>query len=236
MPDRESETARHWLAAGPGARRPRLAGGPERRRRSPGGCTPTILPPSCSPPPSSRRRRTPTPRLQDRYDLLMDLADAHRWRGAWADLLETVEQAIETADEMDDVRLLARASSAMTDRRAVAVGRPRRDPRHGRRGTAPGPGRAPRRGRRAALPGDARAGQRALLQRQLRGAPRPDRAGAGDGPAARRRRAGARRLRGRVRVAVAARHRRAAAGAGERGDGASPRGSETSGRSSWPRR
>ena len=51
---------------------------------------------------------------QDRYDLLMDLADAHRWRGAWSDLLETVEQAIETADEMDDVRLLARASSAMT--------------------------------------------------------------------------------------------------------------------------
>ena len=233
--DRESETARHWLAAGPAHaahawRAARNAAGVARRVHAHDTAAELLA--------AARESigHDPDATPQDRYDLLMDLADAHRWRGAWSDLLETVEQAIETADEMDDVRLLARASSAMTIGALWQSAGHGEIARHGRGGTAPGARRAPRRGRPAPLPGDARARQRALLQRQLRGAPRAGRAGPGHGPAARRRRAGARRLRGRVRVAVAARHRRAALGAGERGDGASPPGSGTNARSWWPRR
>ena len=218
MPDRESETARHWLAAGPSHagrawRAARSAGGVARRMHAHDPAAELLAAAI------ETQTQDPDATLQDRYDLLMDLADAHRWRGAWADLLEAVEQAIETADEMDDVRLLARAVLGDDHRRPVAVRRSRRDPRHCRGSPAPSARGASRRGRPAPLPGDARTGQRALLQRQLRGTPRARGAGARHGPAAGRRRAGAGRLRGRVRVAVAARYRRAAAGARERGDG-----------------
>ena len=113
MPDRESETARHWLAAGPSHagrawRAARSAGGVARRMHAHDPAAELLAAAL------ETQSQDPDATLQDRYDLLMDLADAHRWRGAWADLLEAVEQAIETADEMDDVRLLARASSAMT--------------------------------------------------------------------------------------------------------------------------
>ena len=111
--DRESETARHWLAAGPAHaahawRAARNAAGVARRVHAHDTAAELLA----AARESIGHDADATP--QDRYDLLMDLADAHRWRGAWSDLLETVEQAIETADEMDDVRLLARASSAMT--------------------------------------------------------------------------------------------------------------------------
>ncbi|HQR27041.1 MAG TPA: hypothetical protein PLP61_08395, partial [Nocardioides sp.] len=45
---------------------------------------------------------------------LMGLAEAHRWRGDWASLLNAVEQATAVADQIGDVRLLGRAASAMT--------------------------------------------------------------------------------------------------------------------------
>ena len=48
----------------------------------------------------------PDATLGERYDLLMDLADAQRWSGDWEGLVGTAEQAIGVADEMgDDVRL-----------------------------------------------------------------------------------------------------------------------------------
>jgi tetratricopeptide (TPR) repeat protein len=113
LPDRESETARHWLAAGPANagrawRAARSAGGAARRMHAHDPAAELLAAALES------QVQDADATLQDRYDLLMDLADAHRWRGAWTPLLEAVEQAIETADELGDVRLLGRAASAMT--------------------------------------------------------------------------------------------------------------------------
>jgi hypothetical protein len=51
---------------------------------------------------------------EDRYRLLMELTDTHRWQGDWVSLLETATRAIEVATELDDVRRLAEAASSMT--------------------------------------------------------------------------------------------------------------------------
>ena len=116
----------------PGARRAAPGARPGAPPASPGGCTPTTPPRSCSAAARDSLGQDPDATPQDRYDLLMDLADAHRWRGAWSDLLETVEQAIETADEMGDVRLLAGPSAAMTIGALWQSAGHGDDPRHGR--------------------------------------------------------------------------------------------------------
>ncbi|MFN8192934.1 MAG: BTAD domain-containing putative transcriptional regulator [Nocardioidaceae bacterium] len=112
-PDRVSETARHWLAAGPAhaarAWRAAAAAALDARRvhahEQAASLLLAALDAQAADPGSSPR---------DRYDLLMDLAEAHRWRGDWAPLQKTTEDAIAVADEIGDVRLLARAASAMT--------------------------------------------------------------------------------------------------------------------------
>jgi hypothetical protein len=50
----------------------------------------------------------------DRYDVLMQLADAYRWAGKQAMLIETEVTAIRVARELGDVQRLAAAASAMT--------------------------------------------------------------------------------------------------------------------------
>ena len=82
----------------------------------------------------------PPPIALDRYDVLIALIDAHRWAAQWPQLIETVEQAIDVADELGDVRLLAQAATAANHRRALAVGPAGTGPRR-------------RRGRAAAQPG-----------------------------------------------------------------------------------
>lgn len=112
-PDRVSETAWHWLSAGPAhagrAWRAAAAAAAAARRvhahEQAGELLRAALD-ACADDPGA------TP--QDRYELLMDLAEAHRWRGDWAPLQQATEQAIAVADAMGDVRLLARAASAMT--------------------------------------------------------------------------------------------------------------------------
>ena len=233
---RPRERDRPALAGGrPGARRARLARGPERRRGRPAGARPRHRR-------RAARRRPRVDRARPRRHAAGPLRPADG-PGRRPPLARRVVRPPGDGGAGDrDRRRDGRRTPAGPcllgddDRRAVAVGRPRRDPRHGRGGAAPGARRAPRRGRPAALPGDARAGQRALLQRQLRGAPRPDRAGPGHGPAARRRRSwcstrarsGSCRCGGPTPPSCGwswrARRWR------------SPPGSGTSGRSSWPRR
>ena len=51
----------------------------------------------------------------DRYRLLMELADAHRWQGDWIGAARDARRRrSRSPTELDDVRLLARAASSMT--------------------------------------------------------------------------------------------------------------------------
>ncbi len=110
---RESETVRHWLAAGPAyagqAWRAAREAAESARRVHAYGEVAELLEAALD---SLVQDPTATP--ADRYDLLMTLADAHRWRAAWDPLLMTVQRAIAVADELGDVERLARAASAMT--------------------------------------------------------------------------------------------------------------------------
>ena len=112
-PGRESETARHWLAAGPAyagqAWRAARAAAEAARRVHAYGEVAELLEAALD---SMEKDPTATP--ADRYDLLMPLADAHRWRAAWEALHLTVQRAIAVADELGDVERLASAASAMT--------------------------------------------------------------------------------------------------------------------------
>ena len=111
--DRDTEVARHWLAAGPGHsgrawRAASAAAGVARRVHAYGEAADLIVAAlACL-------DQDPAGTARDRYDLLMDLGDAQRWRGAWSQLLETIERAIVVADQIGDVELLARAASGMT--------------------------------------------------------------------------------------------------------------------------
>ena len=111
--DRVSETAWHWLSAGPvhagRAWRAAAAAAAAARRIHAHEQAAELLRAALE---ALADDPGATPR--DRYDLLMDLAEAHRWRGDWSPLQQATEQAIAVADAMGDVRLLARAASAMT--------------------------------------------------------------------------------------------------------------------------
>jgi len=112
-PERIGETAHHWLAAGPAH-----AGRAWRAAASAAAAAQQVhayeqsaeLLRSALAAQAADAGSGP----RDRFDLLMDLASAHRWRGEWAPLLATIEEAITVADDVGDVRLLARAASAMT--------------------------------------------------------------------------------------------------------------------------
>ena len=112
-PDRETETARHWLAAGPAyagrAWRAAVAAARVARRVHAHDEAAELLVAALR---VMDDDADATP--QDHYDLLMDLAEAQRWQGDWTPLLDTVERAIRVADELGDVELLGRAASAMT--------------------------------------------------------------------------------------------------------------------------
>jgi hypothetical protein len=53
----------------------------------------------------------PTATDDDRYRLLMTLADEYRWVGSWVPMTRVVEAAIEVARRLDDVQLLAESSA-----------------------------------------------------------------------------------------------------------------------------
>ena len=158
--DRETEVARHWLAAGPGhAAGPGSRPGRGRvvRTRHAYGTAAELLVAALD-----GDGRRPARTLRDRYRLLMELADAYRWAADWMALLDVATEAIAVATELDDVRLLARAGSCMTK------GALWQSPAHG--ADHPVVIAALRRcleelpdTERAALPGDARPGRRGLL-------------------------------------------------------------------------
>jgi hypothetical protein len=108
---RENEVARHWLAAGPAfAARAWLAcvrAATVARRLHAYEESADLLRSALDALPGD-----PDATLGERYDVLMDLADAQRWSGDWEGLVGTAEQAIAVADEIGDVLLLGRAATA----------------------------------------------------------------------------------------------------------------------------
>ena len=119
---------------------------PRARRRAPGGrrrarprrrgpCTPTSRPPSCSRPRWTGMDDDPEASDADRYESLMSLADAHRWRGAWLSLVPTVHRALEVADRIGDVRAAGRGRPRAWP--SARCGRPRRTRRRTRRSSPP---------------------------------------------------------------------------------------------------
>lgn len=112
-PGRESEVALHWRAAGPAyvgrAWRAAAAAGAVARRRHASDAAVELLTSALA---SVALDADATG--EDRYELLMELAEVHRWTGDWLSLIEIVEAAIGVADEVGDVRLLARAATGLT--------------------------------------------------------------------------------------------------------------------------
>ena len=112
--DRETEVARHWLAAGPAhaaaAWRSAVAAATEvTRTRHAYGIAAELLTAGLA-----SMVDDPGASVADRYRVLMELADAHRWQGDWISLLDVATSAIAAATELDDVCRLAEAASSMT--------------------------------------------------------------------------------------------------------------------------
>ncbi|NYG06869.1 DNA-binding SARP family transcriptional activator [Phycicoccus badiiscoriae] len=110
QPGRETEVARHWLAAGPShASRAWLAAvsaAALARRLHAYEESADLLRSALDTLPLD-----PDSTARERYDVLMDLADAQRWSGDWEGLVATAEEAVSVADELADVELLGRAAT-----------------------------------------------------------------------------------------------------------------------------
>jgi tetratricopeptide (TPR) repeat protein len=110
VPGRETELARHWLAAGPAhAARAWLAAvgaAAVARRLHAYEESAELLRSALETLPLD-----PDSTQRERYDVLTDLADAARWAGDWAGLVEVAEELISVARELDDVELLAEAGT-----------------------------------------------------------------------------------------------------------------------------
>ena len=109
---RETESARHWLGAGPAhagrAWRAAASAAASARAVHAYEQAAELLEAALD-----RTDDDPGASDVDRYRLLMSLADAHRWRGAWLSLVPTVHRALDVADRIGDVRLLAEAASSL---------------------------------------------------------------------------------------------------------------------------
>ncbi len=113
VPGRETERARHWLAAGPAhASRAWLAAvsaATVTRRLHAHDQSAELL---CAA--LDVMGDDPDATDRDRYDVLMQLVDAWRWLGRWNDLVRTVEQAIDVAELIGDVELVSQAAMSPT--------------------------------------------------------------------------------------------------------------------------
>ncbi|MBJ7358656.1 AAA family ATPase, partial [Nocardioides sp.] len=112
-PGRESEVAQHWRAAGPvyvaRAWRAAAAAAAVARRRHASDAAVELLTAALD---AVALDADAGP--EDRYELLMELAEVYRWTGDRLSLVEVVEAAIGVADEVGDVELLARAGTGLT--------------------------------------------------------------------------------------------------------------------------
>ncbi|CCH76795.1 Transcriptional activator domain [Nostocoides japonicum T1-X7] len=110
---RASELARHWLAAGPAYATPArqatvAAASAARGVHAHEEATELLLRALDIAP------HDPTATLRDRYDLLMLLVESYRWRTLWPQLVATIEEAIEVAEEIGDPDLVGGAAISMT--------------------------------------------------------------------------------------------------------------------------
>ena len=190
----------HW--GGPDGARARTRGAPPCAWR--GGPAAERVRRGGPPPAPGSRLAGGRPRVGDRerFELLMMLADACRWAGDWQGVSDAVDEAVLTAERLDDVGLAAAPRSRRWRARCGRCARsatctPRSSRRSsGRSATAAEAVRRP-------VPGAARARDGALLQRRRAAHRRPG----GRGP---RRRRGVRRppaARGRPPGAFSARSR-----------------------------
>ena len=111
---RETEVARHWLDAGPARagrawRAASVAASEVMRTRNAYGVASDLLASALA-----SLENDPEAGLEDRYRLLMQRTDTHRWQGDWISLLDTAMSAIDVAEQLDDVLRLADAASSMT--------------------------------------------------------------------------------------------------------------------------
>jgi DNA-binding SARP family transcriptional activator len=111
---RETELARHWLAAGPAhaGRAWRAAVTAAHVARSLHGHDESVDLLE-----AARDAMTDDPAAspRDRYEVLMDLGEAFRWTGRWQELVATAEAAVAVAeDELHDVALAATAAVSTT--------------------------------------------------------------------------------------------------------------------------
>ena len=113
VPGRETERARHWLAAGPAyAARGWLAAvsaATVTKRLHAHDQSAELL---CSA--LEVMGDDPDATDRDRYDVLMQLVDAYRWLGRWTELVAAVERAIDVAEALGDVELVSRAAMSPT--------------------------------------------------------------------------------------------------------------------------
>ncbi len=113
LPDRATEEARHWLAAGPsyGDRAWRAArAAAEVARRSHAHVEAATLCAAAVRAISGDASAT----LRERYDLLMDLVVSYRWAAMWSELTSAVEEAVTVADRIGDPVLVAEAAMSTT--------------------------------------------------------------------------------------------------------------------------
>ncbi|MFZ2014551.1 MAG: BTAD domain-containing putative transcriptional regulator [Nocardioides sp.] len=112
QPERVTERAQHWQAAGPAyvgrAWRSTVEAAGVARRVYAHEQAAALLRRALDTMPDD-----PEATSRDRYDVLMHLVDAYRWSAMWPELVATVEEAVRVAgEELDDVELTAQAAIA----------------------------------------------------------------------------------------------------------------------------
>jgi DNA-binding SARP family transcriptional activator len=111
--ERETEVARHWLAAGPShaarAWRAAVAAARVARRLHAYDEAADLLRTALT-----VMQGDASATLRDRYDTLMDLIEAYRWAALLPSLVECAEEAIDVAKQMRDPEAVARAATSAT--------------------------------------------------------------------------------------------------------------------------
>ena len=112
--DRATEAARHWLSAGPASagrawRAASVAAAEVVRTQHAYGTATELITAGLE-----LLVQDPEATPRDRYRLLMERIETHRWQADWNSLLADARAAIAEAERLDDVLLLADAASSTT--------------------------------------------------------------------------------------------------------------------------